>query len=50
MWETNESMSQEDIESAALNSYDLPEDVRIIDVGRSHDREARACLEAFGRL
>ena len=32
MWETNESMSQEEIESAALNSYDLPEDVRIIDV------------------
>ena len=32
MWETNESMSQEDLESAALNSTALPEDVRIIDV------------------
>jgi len=32
IWETNESMSQEDHESAALNSYALPEDVRIIDV------------------
>ncbi len=32
IWETNESMSQEDHENAALNSYALPEDVRIIDV------------------
>jgi general secretion pathway protein H len=32
LWETNESMSQEDHESAALNSYALPEDVRLLDV------------------
>ncbi len=32
IWETNESMSLEDHENAALNSYALPEDVRIIDV------------------
>ena len=32
IWETNESMSQEDYESSALNSYALPNDVRIIDV------------------
>ena len=32
IWETNESMSQEDLENAALNSYALPEDIRIIDV------------------
>ena len=32
IWETNESMSQEDHESAVLNSYALPEDVRIIDI------------------
>jgi prepilin-type N-terminal cleavage/methylation domain-containing protein len=32
MWETNESMSQEEIESAVLNSHDLPADVRIIDI------------------
>ncbi len=32
IWETNESMSQEDYEIAELNSYALPEDVRIIDV------------------
>jgi len=32
IWETNESMSQEDHENAALNSYALPEDVRIMDV------------------
>ena len=32
IWETNESMSQEDLESAALNSNALPDDVRIIDV------------------
>ena len=32
IWETNESMSREDFENAALNSHALPEDVRIIDV------------------
>ena len=32
IWETNESMSQEDYDSAELNSYALPEDVRILDV------------------
>jgi len=32
VWETNESMSQDDIESAVLNSYALPEDLRIIDI------------------
>ena len=32
IWETNEAMSQEDSESAALDSYALPEDVRIIDI------------------
>lgn len=32
IWETNESMSEEDNENAALNSYALPEDVRIIDI------------------
>ena len=32
VWETNETMSQEDLESAALNSKDLPGDVRVIDV------------------
>ncbi len=32
IWETNESMSQEDYESSALNSYTLPDDVRIIDI------------------
>ena len=32
IWETNESMSQEDHESAELNSYALPDDVRIMDV------------------
>ena len=32
IWETNESMSPEDQENAALNSYALPEDIRIIDV------------------
>ena len=32
IWETNESMSQEDYEIAELNSYALPEDVRIMDV------------------
>ena len=32
VWETNESMSQEDIENAVLNSYALPDDLRIIDI------------------
>jgi prepilin-type N-terminal cleavage/methylation domain-containing protein len=33
IWETNESMSMEEIEDAALNSsYSLPDDLRIIDV------------------
>ena len=32
IWETNESMSPEEHESAASNSYTLPEDVRIMDV------------------
>ena len=32
IWETNESMSQEDHENAELNSYALPDDVRIVDV------------------
>ena len=32
IWETNESMSPEDQENAALNSYALPADVRIMDV------------------
>ena len=32
IWETNESMSQEDLESAALQSYALPVDVHIADV------------------
>lgn len=33
IWETNESMSAEDVESAALNnSYSLPDDLRIIDI------------------
>jgi len=33
IWVTNESMSAEDIESAALNSgYSLPDDLRIIDI------------------
>jgi prepilin-type N-terminal cleavage/methylation domain-containing protein len=32
IWETNESMSQEDYESAVLNSYALPDDVRILDI------------------
>ena len=32
IWETNESMSQEDNENAELNSYALPDDVRIMDV------------------
>ena len=33
IWETNESMSVEDREEAALNSsYSLPDDLRIIDI------------------
>jgi len=32
MWETSQSMSQEDTESSALNSYELPDDLRIVDV------------------
>ena len=32
VWETNESMSQDDIENAVLNSYTLPDDLRIIDI------------------
>jgi len=33
IWDTNESMSPEDFESAALNSsYALPDDLRIIDI------------------
>jgi prepilin-type N-terminal cleavage/methylation domain-containing protein len=32
VWETNESMSQDDIENAVLNSHTLPEDLRIIDI------------------
>jgi prepilin-type N-terminal cleavage/methylation domain-containing protein len=33
IWETNESMSPEDIENTALNSsYSLPDDLRIIDI------------------
>lgn len=37
IWETNESMSPEDIENAALNSsYSLPDDLRIIDIEYPH--------------
>ena len=32
VWETNESMSPEDIESAVIDSYTLPEDLQIIDI------------------
>ncbi|UCF90951.1 MAG: prepilin-type N-terminal cleavage/methylation domain-containing protein [Desulfobacterales bacterium] len=32
MWETEASMSQEALESAELNAYDLPEGMEIIDV------------------
>jgi prepilin-type N-terminal cleavage/methylation domain-containing protein len=32
IWQTNESMSQEDYENAELNSYALPENVRIMDI------------------
>jgi prepilin-type N-terminal cleavage/methylation domain-containing protein len=32
VWETHESMSSEEIESAMLNSYTLPDDLRITDI------------------
>jgi prepilin-type N-terminal cleavage/methylation domain-containing protein len=32
VWETNEAMSPEDVEGAVLNSYALPEDLRVIDI------------------
>ena len=32
IWETNESMTQEDIELAVLDSYELPADLRIMDI------------------
>ena len=32
VWETHESMSPEDLENAALNSYALPDNIRIIDI------------------
>ena len=32
VWETNESMTQEDIERAVLDSYELPADLRIMDI------------------
>ena len=32
IWETNEAMSQEESETAASDSYALPEDVRIVDI------------------
>lgn len=32
VWETHESMSPEEIESAVMESYALPEDLRIIDI------------------
>lgn len=32
VWESNETMSQEELESAVLNSYALPDDIRIIDI------------------
>jgi len=32
VWETSESMSPEEIESAVLNSYALPDDLRILDI------------------
>ena len=32
VWETNETMSSEDIESAAMDSYLLPDDLQILDV------------------
>lgn len=37
IWETNESMSPEDIENTVLNSrYSLPDDLRIIDIEYPH--------------
>jgi prepilin-type N-terminal cleavage/methylation domain-containing protein len=32
VWETNETMTPEDIESAAIDSYVLPDDLQIIDI------------------
>ena len=32
VWETNETMSPEDIESKVMDSYELPEDLRIVDI------------------
>ena len=32
VWETNEAMSPEDIENAAMDSYELPNDLQIIDI------------------
>ena len=32
VWETNEAMSPEDIESTMMDSYELPDDLRIIDI------------------
>jgi len=32
VWETNEAMSPEDIESSVMDSYELPEDLRIVDI------------------
>jgi prepilin-type N-terminal cleavage/methylation domain-containing protein len=46
IWETNDSMSEEDLENAALNnSYILPDDLRIIDIeypqkGKIHTGQA----------
>jgi prepilin-type N-terminal cleavage/methylation domain-containing protein len=32
VWETNETMSAEDIESTVMDSYALPDDLRIVDI------------------
>jgi len=32
VWETNEAMSSEEIESTVMDSYQLPEDLRIVDI------------------
>jgi prepilin-type N-terminal cleavage/methylation domain-containing protein len=32
IWETNEAMTPDDIESAAIDSYGLPDDLQIIDI------------------
>ena len=32
VWETHEAMSPEDVESAVMDSYELPNDLRIIDI------------------